>query len=64
MSNTKLFKEAIADAKALRETAVANAKAALEESMSPRLQSIFEKRVMEADEELEEEKVDEMEGRS
>ena len=50
MSNTKLFKDAIADAKALREVAVANAKAALEESFAPRIQSMFEKRVMESEE--------------
>jgi len=59
MSNTKLFKDAIADAKALREVAVANAKAALEESFAPRIQSMFEKRVMEA-EELDEKKEDEL----
>ncbi len=48
--NTKLFEDAIADAKALREVAVANAKAALEESFMPRIQSMFEKRIMEAEE--------------
>ncbi len=55
--NTKLFEDAIADAKALREVAVANAKAALEESFMPRIQSMFEKRIMEAegeDDDLEE----------
>jgi hypothetical protein len=58
--NTKLFQDAIADAKALREVAVANAKAALEESFMPKIQSMFEKRVMdgedidEAKDELEE----------
>ena len=36
----KLLKEAIADAKAVRETALANAKIALEEAFTPRLQSI------------------------
>lgn len=49
--NTKLFEDAIADAKALREVAVANAKAALEESFMPRIQSMFEKRIMEAEKE-------------
>lgn len=53
--NQKLFKDAIADAKALREVAIANAKKALEESFSPRIQSMFEKRIME-EEELDEEK--------
>ena len=52
-NNQKLFKDAIADAKTLREVAVANAKAALEESFMPRIQSMFEKRIME-NEELEE----------
>jgi hypothetical protein len=58
--NTKLFQDAIADAKALREVAVANAKAALEESFMPKIQSMFEKRIMdgedidEAKDELEE----------
>jgi hypothetical protein len=52
--NQQLFKDAIADAKALREVAVANAKAALEESFMPRIQSMFEKRIMD------DEKLDEM----
>ena len=47
--NTKLFQDAIADAKALREVAVANAKAALEESFMPKIQSMFEKRIMDAE---------------
>ena len=34
-----LLREAIADAKAVRETALANAKIALEEAFTPRLQS-------------------------
>jgi hypothetical protein len=58
-NNQKLFKDAIADAKALREVAIANAKAALEESFSPRIQSMFEKRIMEAEELDEEEELDE-----
>ena len=36
-----LLKEAIADAKAVRETALANAKAALEEAFTPKLQSML-----------------------
>jgi len=58
-NNQQLFKDAIADAKTLREVAVANAKAALEESFMPRIQSMFERRVMEADE-LEEIQDDEL----
>ena len=35
-----LLKDAIADAKAVRETALANAKIALEEAFTPRIQSM------------------------
>ena len=35
MNNRDLLKEAIADAKAVKETAIANAKAALEEVFNP-----------------------------
>jgi hypothetical protein len=55
MSNKTLFQEAIADAKAVREAALANAKAALEESMTPRLQSMISARLEENYDELEEE---------
>ena len=54
MSNKTLFQEAIADAKAVREAALANAKAALEESMTPRLQSMISARLEENYDELEE----------
>jgi hypothetical protein len=47
----KLLKEAIADAKAVRETAMANAKIALEETFRPRLQSILSARLAEEAEE-------------
>ena len=40
---SKLLKEAIADAKAVRETALANARLALEEAFAPRLQSMLTK---------------------
>jgi len=43
----KLLKEAIADAKAVRETALANAKIALEEAFTPRLQSMLSARLAE-----------------
>ena len=39
-----LLKEAIADAKAVRETALENAKIALEEAFTPRLQSMLSKK--------------------
>lgn len=45
MSKSKLLKEAIADAKAVRETAIANAKIALEEAFTPRLQSILSRKL-------------------
>ena len=45
MANSKLLKDAIADAKAVRETAIANAKVALEEAFTPRLQSILSKKI-------------------
>ena len=37
MTNRDMLAEAIADAKALKETAIANSKAALEEAFEPRL---------------------------
>ena len=40
-----LLKEAIADAKAVRETALENAKMALEEAFTPRLQSMLSKKI-------------------
>jgi hypothetical protein len=39
--NTKIFSEAIAEAKAIRETAMANAKLALEEAFTPRMQEMM-----------------------
>lgn len=52
MANSKLLKEAIADAKAVKETALANAKLALEEAFTPRLQSILSQKLRaEAEEE-------------
>ena len=67
-----LLKEAIADAKAVRETALENAKVALEEAFTPRLKSMLSKKIQseiedgstedevtEQDEEVEEEVQDE-----
>ena len=42
-----LLKEAIADAKAVKETALANAKIALEEAFTPRLQSMLSHKLAE-----------------
>ena len=53
-----LLKEAIADAKAVRETALENAKIALEEAFTPRLQSMLSKKIqseIENEDEMEEE---------
>jgi len=50
-----LLKEAIADAKAVRETAIANAKLALEEAFTPKLQSMLSAKLQEDDVEDEEE---------
>ena len=52
-----LLKEAIADAKAVRETALENAKLALEEAFTPRLQSMLSQKIqteMEDEDEVEE----------
>ena len=53
MANSKLLKEAIADAKAVKETALANAKLALEEAFTPRLQSILSQKMRAEAEEIE-----------
>ena len=58
-----ILKEAIADAKAVREVALANAKAALEEAFTPRLQSMLSAKLSETlneeEEDLEEMYMDE-----
>jgi hypothetical protein len=60
MTNQELFKQAIADAKAVRDAAVANAKAALEETFTPRIMDMLSAKLNELEEEgLEEEKVEE-----
>jgi len=58
MSNKDLFKEAIADAKAVREAALANAKVALEEALAPKLQSMLSAKLQEMDD-MEEEGLEE-----
>jgi len=54
MTNRDLLKEAIADAKAVKEVAITNAKAALEEAFTPHLKEMFEKKLSEMEEEDEE----------
>jgi hypothetical protein len=60
MNNKQLFKEAIADAKAVKEAAIANAKAALEEAFTPYLKEKLAKKLESLDEEVEEGEVTEM----
>ena len=54
--NTKIFSEAIAEAKAIRETAMVNAKLALEEAFAPRIQEMMNNKLssLAEDDELEE----------
>ena len=49
MANRDILKEAIADAKAVKETAIANAKIALEEAFTPFLQEKFAAKLAEID---------------
>jgi hypothetical protein len=59
MVNRDLLKEAIADAKAVKETAIANAKAALEESFGPYLKEKLAAKLAEMDNMDEDESVEE-----
>src|SRR6056300_119808 len=61
MANRDLLKEAIADAKAVKETAIANAKAALEESFAPMLREKLAAKLAEMDKMEEEEEIKEAE---
>jgi len=54
MINSELLKEAIADAKAVRVTSLANAKAALEEAFAPRFEAMFADKLKEEAQEEEE----------
>ena len=57
-----LLKEAIADAKAVRETALENAKMALEEAFTPRLQNMLSQKIqneIEDEDDMEERDMDE-----
>ena len=57
MTNQELFKQAIADAKTVRDAAVANAKAALEETFTPRIMDMLSAKLneMEDDEDMKKE---------
>ena len=50
-NNRDLLKEAIADAKSVKETAIANAKLALEEAFTPYLQDQLSAKLQEMDDE-------------
>jgi hypothetical protein len=50
MANRDLLKEAIADAKAVKEVAIANAKVALEEAFTPHLKTMLSQKIQEMDE--------------
>jgi len=54
MTNRDLLKEAIADAKAVKEVAITNAKAALEEAFTPHLKEMFEKKMIDMEEDEDE----------
>jgi hypothetical protein len=51
MANRDLLKEAIAEAKSVKETAIANAKLALEEAFTPHLKSMLSAKLEEMDKE-------------
>ena len=51
MAKHELLKEALADAKSLREMAITNAKAALEESFAPQIKSMLSTKLQEMEEE-------------
>ena len=65
MANKDLFKQAIAEAKSVREAAIANAKEALEETLTPHLKDLLAAKLQEMEEkeeEVTEEKVEETNG--
>ena len=53
MTNQELFKQAIADAKSVRDAAVANAKAALEETFTPKIMSMLSAKLNEMEDDME-----------
>jgi hypothetical protein len=59
-TNKDLFKEAIADAKQVREAALVNAKAALEEALGPKLQSMISAKLQEMENDEDDEKLEEV----
>ena len=63
MANRDLLKSAIAEAKSVKETAIANAKLALEEAFTPHLKSMLSAKLEEMDKDDEDvkEEVDQVE---
>jgi hypothetical protein len=61
MANKDLFKQAIAEAKSIREAAIANAKEALEESLTPHLKDMLAAKLQEMEDSTVEEVVNESE---
>ena len=59
--SSKIFEEAIADAKKLREVAEDNAKKAILEAVTPRIREFIENQLLESDEEKDESEVEESE---
>ena len=57
MANKDLFKQAIAEAKSIRESAIANAKEALEESLTPHLKDMLAAKLQEMEDSTVEEEV-------
>ena len=60
MAKSDLLKEAIADAKAVKETALANAKIALQEAFAPRIQNMLSAKLAEDLDEAEHDEMDDM----
>ena len=61
MANKDLFKQAIAEAKSVREAAIANAKEALEETLTPHLKDMLAAKLQEMEDSSVEEVVNEVE---
>jgi hypothetical protein len=62
MANKDLFKQAIAEAKSIREAAIANAKSALEETLTPHLKDLLAAKLQEMEDSEKEEEIKEVEG--
>lgn len=61
MTNKKLFEQAVADAKTVKEAAMKNAKLQLEEELAPRLEKVWSSKLQEVEEDLDENFIPELE---